>query len=416
MPRKITLPLLGESVTEATVVNWLHQPGDQVAGGDPLLEVETEKVTSEIPMPEDGVLLDILVPAGETVEVGTLLGWVGAAGEAVPSEVAVAAQTNGHQAVAGQAEAVPAQPASTAAEPAAEPASDQRDLGWISPVVRRLADEHRLDLHTVPGTGRGGRITRRDVEAHLAQQVTATATPAATPRRAPPPLPAQPGESLKLNTMRKAIAEHMVMSKHTSPHVTTVFEVDLHAVSAHRAAHKAAFAQRGVRLTFTAYFAAATVAALQAFPVVNSSWGGDHLQLHRDINLGIAVSLGKDGLIVPVIRQAGLLNLEGLARAVNDLAERARSKQLKPDEVTGGTFSITNHGVSGSLFATPIINQPQAGILGVGVIEKRVKVIEDAIAIRPMTFLSFTFDHRILDGATADYFVAHIRQMLEDWQ
>jgi 2-oxoglutarate dehydrogenase E2 component (dihydrolipoamide succinyltransferase) len=214
--------------------------------------------------------------------------------------------------------------------------------------------------------------------------------------------------------MRRGIADHMVRSKHTSPHVTTVFEFDFTAVAKHRAAHKDQFAQDGARLTFTAYIVAATVAALKKHPLVNSTWTEDGIRLLRDINLGMATALD-EGLIVPVIKNADSLNLLGLARIINDLAQRARSKQLRPDEVQGGTFTLTNHGISGSLFANPIINQPQCGILGVGMIEKRVKVINDAIAIRPMAYVGLTFDHRILDGATADYFVASIKETIENW-
>jgi 2-oxoglutarate dehydrogenase E2 component (dihydrolipoamide succinyltransferase) len=215
--------------------------------------------------------------------------------------------------------------------------------------------------------------------------------------------------------MRRAIAEHMVRSKQTSPHVTTVFEFDFTAVATHRTAHKSQFAKDGANLTFTAYLVAATVQALKEHPLANSSWEEKGVRLHRNINIGMATAID-DGLIVPVIKNADSLNLLGLARTINDLAHRARNKQLKPDEVQGGTFSITNHGTSGSLFATPIINQPQCGILGVGKIEKRVKVVDDAIGIRPLAFVSFTFDHRILDGASADYFVSSIKEIIENWQ
>jgi 2-oxoglutarate dehydrogenase E2 component (dihydrolipoamide succinyltransferase) len=232
--------------------------------------------------------------------------------------------------------------------------------------------------------------------------------------------PAQPpaggaSELLPLTNIRRAIAEHMVRSKHTSPHVTTVFEFDFAAVAAHRKAHKDSFARDGVRLTFTAYIVAATVQALKEHPLANSSWTDEGILLHRAVHIGMATAIG-DGLIVPVIKNADGLNLLGVARAVNDLADRARAKQLKPDEVKGGTFSITNHGTSGSLFATPIINQPQSGILGVGAIEKRVKVIDDAIAIRPLAYVSFTFDHRILDGASADAFVSTIKKRIEEYK
>jgi 2-oxoglutarate dehydrogenase E2 component (dihydrolipoamide succinyltransferase) len=327
-----------------------------------------------------------------------------------------------------------------------------------------MAAEHRLDLSQITGTGREGRITKKDVEAYLAgrAQTTAVAEQDETPpwekpvsgdlfkptveyeaeqastathdntpspaRQQPPPRvhPVEPipenslGELVKLSPMRKAIAEHMVRSKlHTSPHVTTVFEVDLSAALAHREANKDAFAKQGVNLTLTAYFVAASVEALRAMPIVNAQWTDDGIFLHNVINIGIAVAVD-DGLIVPVIKRAQDLNLLGIARAVNDLATRARNKQLKPDEVHDGTFTITNHGVSGSLFATPIINQPQVGILGVGVLEKRVKVITDAlgndtIAIRPCLYVSLTFDHRVVDGATGDGFLLALRQKLENW-
>jgi 2-oxoglutarate dehydrogenase E2 component (dihydrolipoamide succinyltransferase) len=237
----------------------------------------------------------------------------------------------------------------------------------------------------------------------------------AQPTERPQPSPAGASELLPLTNIRRAIAEHMVRSKHTSPHVTTVFEFDFSAVAAHRKAHVEQFARDGVRLTYTAYLVTATVEALKQHPLANSSWSDDGILLHRAVHIGMATAIG-DGLIVPVIKNADGLNLLGLARAVNDLADRARAKQLKPDEVRGGTFSITNHGTSGSLFATPIINQPQSGILGVGAIEKRVKVIDDAIAIRPLAYVSFTFDHRILDGASADAFVSTIKKRIEEYK
>jgi pyruvate/2-oxoglutarate dehydrogenase complex dihydrolipoamide acyltransferase (E2) component len=285
-----------------------------------------------------------------------------------------------------------------------------------------------VDLSQVEGTGLGGRITKKDILAYVegrqpeAAPVTA---PVAAPVLAPvagleerptpvAPAPAVAGETVPLTSIRRAIAEHMVRSKHTSPHVTTVFEVDFTAVAKHRTAHKEAFARDGANLTFTAYIVAATVQALKQHPLVNSSWSDDGIVLKRDINLGMATAI-PDGLIVPVIKQADSMSLLGLARTINDLAQRARNKQLQPHEVQGGTFSVTNHGTSGSLFATPIINQPQTGILGVGAIEKRVKVIDDAIAIRPMAYVSFTFDHRILDGSSADAFVATIKEIIEMW-
>jgi 2-oxoglutarate dehydrogenase E2 component (dihydrolipoamide succinyltransferase) len=297
-------------------------------------------------------------------------------------------------------------------------------------VVGRIAAEHDVNLNQVPGTGRNGRITKKDILAYVEQRETAPeaepkpeakptpepepakAAPAAKAARAPQAAPED--EVMPLSNMRRAIAEHMVRSKKTSPHVTTVFEFDFSAVVAHRAAHKAQFAKDGVKLTFTPYIVAAAVAALKEHPMANSAWSEEGIILKKAIHIGMAAAID-EGLIVPVIKDADSLNLLGLARAVNDLAERARNNQLRPDEVQGGTFSITNHGVSGSLFATPIINQPQCGILGVGKIEKRVKVIDDAIAIRPLAFVSFTFDHRILDGASADHFVATIKEEIENW-
>jgi 2-oxoglutarate dehydrogenase E2 component (dihydrolipoamide succinyltransferase) len=305
--------------------------------------------------------------------------------------------------------------------------------GRISPIVGRIAAEHGINLNKVRGTGRDGRITKEDVLAYVekttddGRQTAAgsiqSADPQPTAAQISPPVDESPvvrgtvegGELQPLTTMRRTIAEHMVRSKQTSPHVTTVFEFDFSAADAHRRANKDAFARDGVRLTFMAYIVAATVAALKAHPAVNSSWTDEGVLLRREINIGMATALD-DGLIVPVIKNADGLNLLGLARTINDLAERARAKQLKPDEVKGGTFSITNHGTTGSLFATPIINQPQAGILGVGAIEKRVKVIDDAIAIRPLAYVSFTFDHRILDGASADAFVSAIKQQIEGWR
>jgi 2-oxoglutarate dehydrogenase E2 component (dihydrolipoamide succinyltransferase) len=328
-------------------------------------------------------------------------------------------------------------------------AGSARSLGFISPVVARIAQEHQLDLAQVTGTGLGGRITKNDVlafiQAREGRQVEALpqgetltvekpaerpATPRAVPAPPPPEKPPAPslppGEVAPLTAVRRAIAEHMVMSKRTSPHVTTVMEADMSRVTAHRQAHKAAFERDGAHLTFTAYFAAAAVAALKAYPIVNSSWSEEGILLHRQINLGIAASLGEEGLIVPVLKNADSLSLLGLARAVNDLANRARSRRLQPDEVKGGTFTITNHGTTGSLFATPIINQPQAAILGVGKIQKRVLVIEqpaqdgleaaDALAIRPMVYLTLTFDHRLLDGALGDLFLGKVVETLEKWK
>jgi 2-oxoglutarate dehydrogenase E2 component (dihydrolipoamide succinyltransferase) len=295
----------------------------------------------------------------------------------------------------------------------------------VSPVVARMLQTHDIDVHDLSGSGRDGRITKDDVLAYLETQEQAESETIAVPEqlparqepslKAPSPVAGEGDRLIPLTGMRRSIADHMVRSKHTSPHATTVFEFDFSAVARHREAHKAAFAQDGVKLTYLPYIVMATVQALKRHPLANSSWTDEGILTRRDVNIGIAVAIS-NGLIVPVIRHADRLNLLGLAQTVNDVSERARTNQLKPDEVKGGTFSITNHGTSGSLIGTPIINQPQAGILGVGLIEKRVKVIDDAIAIRPCAYISFSFDHRILDGATADAFVMDIKHMIENFE
>ena len=310
-------------------------------------------------------------------------------------------------------------------------------LGFISPVVARIAAEHSLDLNTIQGTGRNGRITKKDaLEAVKTRSADPWDSPASgelfrpseevygSGKGSSPASTHAPGEIIPHTPVRRSIAEHMLRSVGTSPHVTTVMEADMGRVVAHRAAHTTQFARDGVKLTYTAYFAAAAVAALKAVPIVNASWSDDGIVLHPQINLGIAVSMGDEGLIVPVIKQAESLSLLALAGVLNDLAVRARAKDLKPDEVQGGTFTITNHGVSGSLFATPIISQPQAAILGVGALQKRVVVreirdasgaVEDVFAIRPMVYLTLTFDHRMLDGAIADAFLGTIVKTLQNW-
>jgi 2-oxoglutarate dehydrogenase E2 component (dihydrolipoamide succinyltransferase) len=422
MAVKVLLPQFGESVVEGTITRWLKAEGDEVEEYEPLVEVNTDKVDTEVPSPADGTLLKILVVEGVTATAGSLLAWIGAPGEAIPEgEQAPGLAPAPAQPPAASIETEPpASPAPVAEAPmetviraaaasggptlvARRPGRDQK-LGFISPVVARMATEHGLDLSQIEGTGQEGRITKQDVLAYLA--APAPALPSVQPTGAP-------GELLALSPVRKAIADHMVRSVHTSPHVTTVMEADLSQVVAHRAAHKADFARDGANLTFTAYFVSASVAALKMHPLVNASWTDAGIQLHREINIGMATALAEGGLIVPVIEGADGLSLLGIARAVNDLAERARSKKLQPAEVRGGTFTITNHGTSGSLFATPIINQPQCAILGVGVIQKRVVVIQDAIAIRPMVYLSLTFDHRILDGAIADYFLGKVVEVLQ---
>ncbi|HZD57311.1 MAG TPA: dihydrolipoamide acetyltransferase family protein [Anaerolineales bacterium] len=439
MPTKVIMPQLGESVDEATISKWLVEEGQQVDEYDPLLEVNTDKVDSEIPSPAAGTVLEIVVPEGSTVHAGSLLAWIGKPEERIPegkgsggieAESAVKEEIAVAEVEKEAGAPIQAPRAAEAAIEAAAPGRD-RNLGFISPVVSKIASEHNVDLTRVQGTGSGGRITKKDILAYIkqrekvpktapavpARKVTLTAAEEAAPPAGPTPLLAStPGEIIPHTIMRRRIAEHMVQSKRTSAHVTTVMEADMSAVIGHRQTHKEAFARDGVNLTFTAYFTAATVAGLRAHPIVNSSWSEEGIVIHREINIGLAVSLGEEGLIVPVVKNADRLSLLGLARTINDLSNRARARQLNPDEVQGGTFTITNHGTSGSLFASPIINQPQCAILGVGAIQKRVVVINDAIAIRPMVYISLTFDHRILDGAIADYFLGKVVESLENWQ
>jgi 2-oxoglutarate dehydrogenase E2 component (dihydrolipoamide succinyltransferase) len=439
MPEKVIMPQLGESVVEGTLVKWLVNVGDKIEEFDSIIEVESAKVNTEIPSPATGTLLKILVEEGTTVNAGTILAWIGEPGEEIPDD-------------SGSVEIEETQPVSQSESSTqlnkAEPATGRdRDLGFISPVVAKLAQEHQIDLHQIKGTGNSGRITKKDVlnfiksapgedaeapawetpgegdlfrptELQFPDRVNSKKTEGKKETPVPPKMEeaASGDRILPLSSMRKSIAAHMVMSKHTSPHVTTVMEVDMQSVSKHREQNKEAFSRQGIRLTYTAYFVAAVSSALRAYPVVNSSWTENGLLVKNSINIGMATSLEEEGLIVPVIKNADQYSLSGLAKVIADLANRARSHQLKPDEVQGGTFSITNHGTAGSLFATPVINQPQAGILGVGAIKKRVVVLDDAIAIRPMVYLSFAFDHRILDGSTADNFLAKVVSILENWQ
>ena len=423
MATKITMPEMGEGVIEGTIGRWLKQVGDTVEQYEPILEIETDKVTTEATAETAGTLLEILVAEGETVEVGSVLAYIGQPGESVNGGGSESSQPTAPAPAKSEPKAAAAPQPRARSSNGAPPAPSQPYTGRISPVVARIAGEHQVDLNQVPGTGRDGRITKKDILAYVEQrdsqpapEPVATPTPPA-PKPAPTPSPttAVPGELMQLTKMRQAIADHMVHSKHTSPHVTTVHEIDFSAVVAHRNQHKAEFARDGVKLTFTPYLIAAVVQALKQHPLVNSSWTDDGILIKREINIGMATAIDS-GLIVPVIKHADDYSLRGLARTVNDLAQRARENQLKPDEVQGGTFTITNHGVFGSLFATPIINQPQCGILGVGAIEKRVKVTkDDAIVIRPCAYMSFTFDHRILDGMAGDQFVLSIKQALESW-
>lgn len=430
---EVKMPQLGESVTEGTVGRWLKQPGDAVKKYEPLLEVVTDKVDTEVPAPETGTLTEILVAEGDTVSVGTVLATL--ATEA--AEPAAAAEAT--VAVEPPASPAPAEP--VAAEPVERSAARN---SYLSPVVSRLMAEHGIDPNEITGSGREGRVTKQDVLRFIEERKVAVepeaappvrepvaSPPASTPPPAavPPPAPSaangtardipEDAELLPLSPMRRMIAEHMARSVRTAPHVTAVIEVDLSRIVAHRAANRAAFAQQGQRLTYTPYFLQAICAGLQAAPVLNGSFSEQGIIVHQRMHIGMAVALD-EGLIVPVIRDADEKNLLGLTRSVNDLAERARSRRLKPEETQGGTFTLTNHGVSGSLFATPIINQPQAAILGVGAIVKRPVVISensvDAIAIKPMCYCSLTFDHRIADGAVGDAFLMAFKGYIEQYR
>ncbi len=416
MATKVLVPRLGEGVDEVTITKWLKKEGDSVKELEPLLEVNTDKVDTEIPAPASGVILKIEMQEGQPAKVGQLLALIGAAGESVIS--------NQPSVTSAPAPSAPGPKAEAAPSPVSRPPS--HDLGFISPVVAKIAAERGIDLSQVAGTGLNGRITKNDVlnfvETREKRVESRPPTPSAAQHATPVVTPAQGDTLIKHTLIRKQIADHMVMSKSVSPHVLTVMEADMSRVVRHRAANKAAFERDGVNLTFTAYFMTAIVAGLKAFPAVNASWTDEGLLLHKSINIGMATSLGEEGLIVPVIKGADSLSLLGMARTINDLATRARARKLQPDEVKGGTFTLTNHGISGSLFAMPIINQPQCGIQGIGAMQKRAVVVpavsgtgDDAIAIRPMIYLSFVFDHRILDGASADWFLVKVKETLENW-
>jgi len=422
----VVMPQMGESITEGTLTKWLKKPGDSVERDEPLFEISTDKVDTEIPSPVAGTLQDVLVEEGATVEINTVVARVAEEGEAAAP---AAEEPTEEPAPAGEEpepeEPEPAPDESAPVEPAAPPASSEVK-GPVSPLVRRMAREHSIDLALITGTGAGGRITKRDVEAYLAsrQEPAAPAAPAKEPAAAQAPErvePVPPAGSAKkrvepMSTMRRKIAEHMVYSKQTSPHVTTVHKVDMTNIVKIRGGLKAQFKERyGFSLTYLPFVARAAAQALREFPVVNASIEGTNIIYHNEMNIGIAVALD-NGLIVPVIRNADGLSIVGLQRSIVDLAGRARSRQLKPDEVTGGTFSITNFGSFGSLFATPVISQPNVAILGIGAIVKEPVVTpDDAIAIRSTYYVALTFDHRLIDGAVADQFTSRVKQILEDW-
>jgi len=447
MATNIVMPQLGESVVEGTVGKWYKQVGDKIEQYEPVMEVITDKVTTEIPAPASGTLLQILVPEGTTVKAGTVLAVIGAPGEPIAAPaptapVAVPAQPTMQRTNEPTSQRINEPTNQRINEPTSQRANEstnQRTTNLrLTPVVARMIAENQItdaELAAIRGTGEGGRISKKDIESFLKTRGAKPAELApwqqpgtgelfrpteevfGKPAAPPSPTPAKTEEReeiIPLSPMRKAIAEHMVRSKHIAPHVTTVHEADLSRIIEYQKAHADEFARQGVKLTFTAFFVQAAVAALKAYPIVNASFTEQGIVMKRDINIGVAVALD-DGLIVPVIKQADEKSLLGIARAVNDLATRAREKRLQPDEVQGGTFTITNYGVFGSLFGTPVINQPQSAILGVGAIQKRPVVINDAIAIRPMIYLALTFDHRLLDGAIGDQFMQKIKRFLEEY-
>jgi pyruvate dehydrogenase E2 component (dihydrolipoamide acetyltransferase) len=480
MATEVVMPQMGESIAEGTIVRWIKKVGDKVDRDEPLFEISTDKVDAEIPSPAAGVVSEIRVKEGETVPVNSVVAVIGgaAAAAAPPATPAPAAPKAPEPATppapaakaeeppkptpqadgtpARTSEAPPAPAPARAAVPAPSPRPEPKPAAGSteelirqrsSPLVRKIAKEHNIDISQLQGTGIAGRVTKDDILGYVGregrerqegleglegrewqegqdrregQEATASRVPATTPA----PQPAAPTAPIfkpgatdsveKMSPMRKRIAEHMVASRRTSAHVHSAFEVNFSRVTQAREKHKAAFENAGAKLTYLSFIIKAAIDALRAVSVVNASVDGDSIVYHKEINVGIAVALDW-GLIVPVIRHADEKNLLGLSRAVADLANRARAKQLKPEDVQGGTFTITNPGVFGALFGMPIINQPQVAILGVGAVEKRPVVIEDAIAIRPMAYLTLGYDHRIIDGAVADEFMSHVKKTLENW-
>ncbi|MFI5117537.1 MAG: 2-oxoglutarate dehydrogenase, E2 component, dihydrolipoamide succinyltransferase [Terriglobales bacterium] len=474
MPTDVIMPQMGESIFEGTITKWLKQPGEKVQRDEPLFEISTDKVDAEIPAPASGTLQDIKVQAGATVQVNTVVGTIAGEGEAAGAAPSAPAASTAAPAPAGgdgsrstQTEVAqppsgeePKQPSTPqAAKEAAQLSADEKtglereQQGKVleypeageperlrsSPLVRRIAKENKVDLAQVPGTGLGGRITKDDIESFIAKHGAGGAQPAApvkpaaasAPSAPAPSMPATvtplqpvagvtPGEVVPMSVMRKKIAERMVISKRTSAHVHGVFEVDMTRIVKLRENMKAKFEQATAnKLTFTPFFARAVVHGIRKWPIINSSVEGENIHYHASINLGIAVALDW-GLIVPVVKNAEERSFVGLQRAITDLGERARTKKLKPEEVQGGTFTITNPGIFGAKFGMPIINQPQVAILGVGGIMKKPVVVtdkdgNDSIAIRSMMHLSIGYDHRIVDGAVADQFMAEVKQFLENW-
>jgi pyruvate dehydrogenase E2 component (dihydrolipoamide acetyltransferase) len=448
MATPVVMPQMGESIAEGTIVRWIKKVGDQVDRDEPLFEISTDKVDAEIPSPAAGVLTEISVKEGETVPVNSVVGTIGQAGEAAsapaPSApVAPAPAARAKHGVAKVAASTQSQGDGSAApthgKPNGQPIAaaehdDDPHRHKSSPLVRKIARENNVDISRISGSGIGGRVTKHDILEYLEKgpEAEPQAPPAPVPQRAPVPQPAlRPGsgqapapvpaykhgdrvEIQPLSVMRRKIAEHMIMSRRTSAHVHSVFHVNFSTVERIRKQKKDEYERLGAKLTYMAFIAKAVIDAVRRHPIINASIDGDNVVFKKDVNLGIAVAL-ESGLIVPVIKNADEKNLLGLCRAIADVADRARAKQLKPEEVHGGTFTITNPGQFGAQFGMPIINQPQVAILGVGTIEKRPVVVEDAIAIRTMAYLTLGYDHRLVDGAVADEFMADVKKQLEQF-
>ena len=440
MPTDIIMPQMGESIVEGTITKWLKKPGDKVQRDEPLFEISTDKVDAEIPAPASGVLQEIKVTEGTTVGVNTVVGTIAVDGEAAAAKPAPAKAAPAPESSAGVPPAVAGASRSRSTQPPtpppmpAPPASAQDEEGEearSSPLVRKIAREHGISLSQITGTGLGGRITKQDIMQFIENQ--GSTQPVSTPAPAPaqpgaaapaPPRPAAPapypGDLVPMSNMRKLIAKHMIESRRTSAHVHCMYEVDLTRIVNLRNKLKNGFEQRhGARLTFMPFFVRAAVIAIQQWPIVNANLEGDNIRYHRHINMGIAVALDW-GLIVPVLKNAGDLNFLGLQRGITDLGERARTKKLKPEDVEGSTFTITNPGQFGAVFGLPIINQPNSAIMGVGGIMKQPMVVtdkdgNDSIAIRSVVHLTLGYDHRLIDGAVADQFIAQVKKNLESW-
>jgi 2-oxoglutarate dehydrogenase E2 component (dihydrolipoamide succinyltransferase) len=434
MPTDIIMPQMGESIVEGTITKWLKKPGDKVQRDEPLFEISTDKVDAEIPAPASGVLQEIKVTEGTTVGVNTVVGTIAVDGESSAARPAAAKPSSAPPAAPPKEEkkSAPASPPVPAPAPAPRDEEEEESEVRSSPLVRKIAREHGVNLSSITGTGLGGRITKQDIMQFIETQGSAQPAPspapapaqssAAGPAPAPRPVaPAPyPGDLVPMTNMRKLIAKHMIESRRTSAHVHCMYEVDFSRIVNLRNKHKSGFEQRhGVRLTFMPFFVRAAIIAIQQWPIVNANIEGDNIRYHRSINLGVAVALDW-GLIVPVLKNAGDLNFLGLQRGITDLGERARNKKLKPEDVEGSTFTITNPGQFGAVFGLPIINQPNSAIMGVGGIMKQPMVItdkdgNDSIAIRSVVHLTLGYDHRLIDGAVADQFMAQVKKNLEQW-